>query len=68
MLSWLGLLEKQIRVSLINVTETKVIYNQFVYYRGKYGMRERLVNEDDYYSTNDVRYFGVSFIISKLYN
>ncbi|CAO1433604.1 unnamed protein product [Diamesa hyperborea] len=26
---------------------------------GKYGMRERLVNEDDYYSTNDVRYFGL---------
>ena len=23
-------------------------------------MRERLVNEEDYYTTNDVRYFGVS--------
>lgn len=38
-------------------------YYQFVFYRGKYGMRERLVNEEDYYSTNDVRYFGVSINI-----
>lgn len=26
-------------------------------------MRERLVNEEDYYTTNDVRYFGVSIKI-----